>query len=355
MKHTLPLLLLLCLCGATRAQALFFETFTQGIPASWTLFNDQNTPRDSTYDEAWSVSATYGHPAPGAVSTSWFQSPATADRWMVAAPVVVPSQGYALIVEASAIEDVYADGFEVRVSTRGGDDRSLFSDPLMSVSRCESEWCDFIVMLDDYVGDSLWVALVQNSYDKHLLMVDNMRIARPDDPELELTALLLPDTVDSPFPLQAILTNKSQQHFHGDVSYSCTVNGEPVGSGTLTDLFLAHGDSYTFTTPDTLQLSDTLNRIVLTLAPVGPTDYEGNNSVSTAVTNTGQVVGLPTPERCGSLNIYPNPSHGTFAVEGAQGPVRIHDLRGRLAQQPLRPGTYVVTDGHSYKKLIITQ
>lgn len=334
MKRIFLLIITMIATLSAHSQALLFETFSQGIPSTWTLFNDDNTPHNPDYTDAWTVSPIYGNPAPGVVSTSWFTSPNDADRWIVSSPVLIASEGYSFVVEAAAINGLYADGLEIRVSTTGAEDRSHFSDPLLAEPTCDTLFCDYVVSLDDYVGDTVWIALVQNSYDMNLLMADNFRVCRPLDTEMELTSLLLPDSVDvnMRFPLSGVLTNKSFAPFSGRIRYGYTINGQPHQGDTLTIDGLAHGSSLVFTAPDSISLTDTLNRISLTIYLADAADYDGNNTLSMAVNGYGEVVGINGQPALPSLLLYPNPASQqvTLVCDSEIEEVRIFDLRGRL-------------------------
>lgn len=337
-----------------QAQALLFETFTYGIPTEWVRFNDDNTAHNPIYQDAWSTSSKYGFPAPGIVSTSWFTQSNDADRWVVTAPVLISDTGYYFMLDASSIDNAYKDGIEIRVSTTGNESRDNFSNPLLSISQCDTNFCNFMVSLDDYVGDTVWVAVIQNSYDKNLLIADNFRICRPYDPELELTRIILPDSVGphQKLNLKAVITNKSMTPYTGDVMIRWTYNNRPLNVEIIKVQNLGFNESYLYNSPHAFHLDDTINRFIATIYPADRRDYSNNNNTRLAVRSNGEVVSIDTPNQKTTVKVYPNPARQqiSIACDSEIEQVNIIDMHGRQVRsskgnsielEGLAPGLYL--------------
>ena len=103
MKKTLLVLAAVLMASTMTAQTLWSEDFSQGIPSTWTMFDDGYVAHhENMRSGAWCISTTYGNPAPGVVSCSWFdpQGAGVADRWLIDDDYMVPESGYALALEA---------------------------------------------------------------------------------------------------------------------------------------------------------------------------------------------------------------------------------------------------------------
>jgi len=369
MKKTLLLIITLLLASAAQSQALLFETFTYGIPSDWVRFNDGNTAHNPQYQEAWTTSYSYGDPAPGIVSTSWFTQSNDADRWVVTAPVLITDTGYYFMLDARSIDNAYKDGLEIRVSTTGCESRDDFGNPLLSISQCDTSFCNMMVCLDDYVGDTIWIAVIQNSYDKNLLVADNFRICRPFDPELELTRIILPDTV-SPYQklsLKGIITNKSMTPYSGELMLRWTYNNRPLNVEIIKLENLGFNESYTFHSLHAFHLDDTLNRFIATIYPSDRRDYSGNNNTRLTVKGNGEVVNIDTPNQKPQIKVYPNPARQqvNIACNSEIEQIQILDVQGRkvlccksgsIQLEGLTPGLYFAiihtVDGISTAKFI---
>lgn len=361
--------------GFSRGQALLFETFGDGIPAEWTLLGDGNAPYHAAFSDSWVLYQTYGNPAPCAVSTSWFQQPADADRWMITAPVAIPATGYTLAFDASAYESVYADGFEVRISTLGGDSREQFDTAVLCVVRANDQFCEYTLPLDDYAGQTIWVAFVQNSYDRNFIMIDNVRLCRMEEEEIEMSQIVVPEDLaqGQPFTVEGIVTNRSQATVTG-FSYRLLLNGDSLSSGLVTGLSLGHGERCTISDTTLLRIDDSTGFITFVIAPLSgeSPDFEGNNSLTLPVyfgQRPHDPIGIETLERPQPLlRLYPNPTHDVVRIQMSDSSiqdVQIINLQGKVVLretlhsqsqmlniQGLPAGIYLVRCGHQIQKLI---
>lgn len=248
MKRLLFFLISLGMALAMQSQALHFETFDNGIPADWTLLNDNNTAHQQDYADAWTVRADIGFPAPSVVSTSWFNRQNYADRWLVSSPVYVPDSGYHFMMSAACVDPAYRDGFEVRISTTGGDAKDSFpASSVIKVNYCDTVFHEHHTSLDAYVGDTIWIAVIQNSWDMNLLIVDNLRIAKPEEPELSIVKFNCPSSItygDTKI-LGGTIANLSTTPLT-DFNYTITINSRVSSQRHIGGLDLGLGETYTF-------------------------------------------------------------------------------------------------------------
>ena len=244
MKRTFLTLVALCLMGIAGAQSLLQEDFSNGIPLSWTLINDGHTPHSelgNAYRDAWVQEASAGNPAPCAVSISYFNPVDTADRWLITPQVVVPDSGYFLSFDVAVLNSSYPDGIKVFVSPTGGLEKEDFADTLLDVNSVSAvyngTWDSYLFSMDEYVGDTITVAFVQQSYDRVAIALDNVFIGVMPARSIQLTAIDVPVWT----PVDSIL---------GTVSGTIASKGlDTLRSFTVT--------YYAGTDPDNLTLVDT--------------------------------------------------------------------------------------------------
>ena len=158
---------------------LFSEDFQGGIPATWTLIdNDGATPQPgyAFFTAAWIVL----EDTPGdtvAASTSWYSPPATADDWMITPAITLPAApAQVLRWQAYTYEaPPFADGYEVRVSVTGVAIAD-FTDVIFTIAAENTSWTNRQVDLSAYAGQTIHIAWRNNSNDKNLLLIDDVEI-----------------------------------------------------------------------------------------------------------------------------------------------------------------------------------
>lgn len=115
-----------------------------------------------------------------AVSTSWYKPAGKADDWMVLPGVDVVS-GTELRWSARAFDRQLPDGYSVYVSTTGDTpddfDRSA---PLFRVAAESPEWTDHNIDLSGYAGQRVYVAFVNDSEDRDMLLIKRITLGVPD-------------------------------------------------------------------------------------------------------------------------------------------------------------------------------
>lgn len=201
MKKLLLCLMLLVCFGTARSQVLFFEDFdgldgptaggagTYVFPPGWLLRNvDNRTPNAQVayVNEAWERREDFaGNVADSvAFSTSWYAPVGAANDWMwtpLVGPLPANSQ---LKWSAKAYDTDFRDGYEVRIMTgtppTGGTgvigNQITNSTVLFSTAGENAAWTDHEQSLGAYAGQSVYIGFRNNSNDKFILVINNVKI-----------------------------------------------------------------------------------------------------------------------------------------------------------------------------------
>ncbi len=192
---TLLSVALLTMSSAGFAQT-WTENFNNGIPATWTLYNVDNlTPNTNVayVNKAW-VSRiktdAKGQPVTGdsvATSTSWYTPAGVSNDWLVSPSFNVTSANMILRWEAKGSSSSYADGYEVRISTTGNAVADFSTVAYSTAAENTDKFINRYINLSAYNGQSIRIAFRNNSNDKELLFIDNVRVYVPVSADLNVT------------------------------------------------------------------------------------------------------------------------------------------------------------------------
>ncbi len=192
-------LFVLCCSVSVQSQVIFYEDFQNGIPHTFTLVNgDAKTPAAQVafVNDAW-VTAEYNSVTKdsAAVSTSWYTVAATADDWMIT-PAITLSGNSTLSWKAFASDPDFRDGYEVRISTTGnatGD----FTTVLFSTGAEQTNPIVRYANLNPYSGQTVYLAFRNNSFNKNLLFIDDIKVELkpPYDLGIDISARPTPYTL----------------------------------------------------------------------------------------------------------------------------------------------------------------
>jgi hypothetical protein len=169
------------------AQTVIFSTdFQQGMPANYTIVdNDGNTP-DATVAEFTSAWITVVDPENAldtiAASTSFFTSLDSASRWMITPPLALGSFGNFIQWNAKSHDPSYPDNYLVLVSATDNQ-ISSFTDTIGFIEEENFEWTNREVNLftQGYFDQTIYVAFVNVTLDGFKLYIDDIEV-RKDDP-----------------------------------------------------------------------------------------------------------------------------------------------------------------------------
>jgi hypothetical protein len=242
MKHLLLLVMFVCFATVSFSQIVFRETFdgiagptaggagTYTFPTGWRLRNvDARTPAASVsyVNEAWERREDFGANVADscAFSTSWYSPVGAADDWMWT-PLIGPLPGNSVLSwRAKAYDASYPDGYEVRLMTAaagpptGGTavmgNQVTSSTVLFSTAAESSSWTTHTVNLNAYAGQSVYIAFRNNSNDKFMLVVDDVKVEVVVNYDAEVTAANSYEFTQAPkkqasIPLGGTIKNSGQ-------------------------------------------------------------------------------------------------------------------------------------------------
>ena len=181
MKLILSAILALPLAALAQTVVLS-EDFQQGFPSSWTLYNDTNEVHSSIsgFTEAW-----IALPDPEnsldtvAASTSYFTTPADANRWMVSPAITLGAFGNFLSWKAKSHDPSFPDNYRVMIST--SPDPATFTDTLADIFAENFLWEDREISLTGFDNQTVYIAFILTTYDGFKLYLDDI-VVRKDDP-----------------------------------------------------------------------------------------------------------------------------------------------------------------------------
>lgn len=288
-KRILFTWLALGIAPAAFAQPVFEENFNTGIPSTFVLINDNNTPASQVAwaTEAWSHfnSADFGGLAR---STSWFSPEAVADRWLITPQITIPANGY-LFWKAGAVDQSFADGYEVRMSS-GGTSKSDFSTLLLSVPAEGAPMVNRAINLGAYANQQVRFAFVNNSDDKFILYIDDIKVQAISGLDVSAKSINVP-TVIGLTPSRTIsgtMENLGEVLTTLRINYS--VNGGAPISQTLSNVNINPTEvfNYSFNTQWTPAALGTYTIKVWADQLNGNSDANPANDTATVVVNVIQ-------------------------------------------------------------------
>ncbi len=196
-------------------QTLLSEDFDAALtlPTGWVLHNvDALTPAASVnyVTDAW-VAVANTAPLTGnrMVSTSWYDPAGTSNDWLVTPSIAIPATGFSLTFDVMAPDANYLDGYKVYVSTTGSAVSDFTSPAISTVAAAPNTYTNVSLDMSAYSGQTIYIAFVNDSNDKFLLFIDNVkvRIPSPDDAILNSVTLNRYSLVNTNNTLAMSVTN----------------------------------------------------------------------------------------------------------------------------------------------------
>lgn len=179
------LLQLLCLALPLLGfSQIFQENWDGNGPglSAWKLINADGLEPDesvSIFDDAWILVNTSPEGEPtnfAAASTSWYTPPGTANDWLISPVINLSGASPSLYWEMKAQDRENPDGYKVMLSTNGGNTMTDFDVELYSTYAENSFWTKRAINLTPYNGKNVRIAFVNNSNDKFVLLLDNIKV-----------------------------------------------------------------------------------------------------------------------------------------------------------------------------------
>lgn len=121
-------------------------------------------------------------------STSQYKPKGEADDWLVLPAVHIVGTGFKLEWKSQAYQSDLRDGLKVFISTTGNQPQDFSETAVWEIEEedagatdsFENEFVEHSISLDDYVGEHIYIAFVNQSYDKSILGLDDIKIVRDD-------------------------------------------------------------------------------------------------------------------------------------------------------------------------------
>lgn len=166
---------------------LLSTDFQSGIPTNYSIVNnDGNTPYATMTEfigqNAWiSIQDPDSTSNIVAAATSYFESPDSADRWLISPQITLSSFGNYFSWKAKSHDPSFPDDYLVLLSTTDNSPSS-FTDTIGSVEQENFEWTEREVNLSSLgLNDSsIYLAFVLRTYDGFKLYVDDIQVRGED-------------------------------------------------------------------------------------------------------------------------------------------------------------------------------
>lgn len=177
-------------CSFGQGTVIFNEDFQQGIPGSFSMLNlDLNTPNTqvSEFNASWiTVIDPVNAQDTVAASTSFFENPDTANRWLITPSISLGAFGNYLTWNAKSQDASYPDTYLVLLSTTDNQ-ASSFTDTISFVTGENFEWTSREVNLtgQGYNNASIYLAFVLRTYDGFKLYIDDIEVRSLDNTSIE--------------------------------------------------------------------------------------------------------------------------------------------------------------------------
>ena len=196
LKHLSTLCAATLIAVSTQAQTTYLATsFDEGIPETFQNWDiDENQPSTDmanlgfTIGTAWIVTTEGKDNNAVACSTSWYKNAGTSNDWMVLPPIEIKDAETKIIWRARASDKDLRDGYKLYIGhfpdADSGrdyimpDDFDLLS-PLYSTNKETFDWNLHTISLADYVGQTVYLAFVNDSKDKTCLYIDDIFVGVP--------------------------------------------------------------------------------------------------------------------------------------------------------------------------------
>jgi len=181
MKKVSLFLILILIGKLSYSQLIYQEDFSGGgsIPSVFTLYCDtQTTTYTNFQNNAWIVGKfdpidTSNYVA--ATTSSFAYGSLTADRWMITPSITIPVGSSPYLGWRSKNYNLnLKDSLQVKISTTGIDKASF--DTTLYNAADDTSWTNHVCSLASYAGQNIYLAFVDQSTDKFILLLDDIQI-----------------------------------------------------------------------------------------------------------------------------------------------------------------------------------
>ena len=234
MKRMLTLLFLGFMALGSRAQIIFSQDFSSGeIDPMHAVDVDGKTINPSVAALGFGPTFTPLQFNDGNVvagSTSWFSPVGQADDWLISPAIQVTDPNTFVVWRAYTPDASFRDGYQVRISTTN-DSIASFTNLALNVAQELTTWTQRSIKLTNYVGQTIYFAFRNNSNDKYVLYMDDIRVEVLKSNNAIVKSL----TFDKYNPLLTDVPIKINIENHGAANLTSFVFDYTVEDSTYTD------------------------------------------------------------------------------------------------------------------------
>lgn len=217
-------------------------------------------------------------------STSQYLPAGQANDWLVLPATQITGEGFVLEWKSQAFQADKRDGLKVFISTVGGKPEDFPTQPVWEVEEeeigttedyFEGEFIQHSISLDEYVGQSVYIAFVNQSYDKSLLCIDDIKVYRNEDFAIKCDLDMKVCEAEE-LTFSGVITNHNMDKID-DVAVTLTYNDVEV-TENFANLNLAAGESATFVMEHkaNIAINETLKYKLVAEANDKTTDYSSS-------------------------------------------------------------------------------
>jgi len=197
MRIILTLLTIIFTATASYTQVIFSADFEDGTLGGMTIVDNDGLNTSSAvspFQDAWTVSnpfieEAFDFTSKAVISNSSYMPAGTADDWLISPSMTIVEAGTAVLWNARGLAELRLDGMEVRVSTTDNNIQS-FTDVIYSSEEESAELTQRSASLNDYIGQQIFIAFINNSTDKYLLIVDDIIVTTIDPSNASITSVV---------------------------------------------------------------------------------------------------------------------------------------------------------------------
>lgn len=187
-------------------------------------------------------------------STSKFATPGQANDWMITPQIKIYGKGTTLSWKSIVCDNSpKRDGYKVYVSTTGKEVADFKDAPIFSIEEESSDdWVEHSVKLDSYEGELIYIAFVNDSYDKYVIAIDDILVTGPS-PELNFSFATPQMTDNGKVNVSVEVTGNSESIM--DACKVCYQLGDKIHSEEFTGLNLSKGQSTILTMQESIAVA----------------------------------------------------------------------------------------------------
>lgn len=261
------------------------NSYFYNLPDGWSTIadNNNNSSNYTGWGKSWTgLNFTEGNKVAG--STSYLASSAnTCDRWLITPRLDVPYNSLKLTFSLYGNDNSYPESVKVYISTTGKEKADFTATtPVLNVQRVPAGWNQYMIDLDNYVGDSIYIAFLNCGRDGYYTCVDNVTISIVAPSEISLDQIKVPSITrgGDPMNISGTVTNHGANNLTSfQVTY--TANGQTSSTYTVTGINVPYGSSYFFTHNEPFTPAIGNNTISVTVSmPNNVEDNPADNTLS---------------------------------------------------------------------------